>query len=268
LISILSPVFKDIIVNDANARRGANTTVYMKAAVEYGGVARLHEILKEHFSAKWYFVDSASKVCKSNLTTVPPAGAEEVTAVISLKDNEKETKILGISKAILNCEWSGPDEVQDVLHVMYAEYFPSIDFAAVTRQFRTCSLDFCGLDFVYDNEYLILLIKEFDFIFVTEQDSWANTAEKLTSVSMALKPYTRTKSPLLIFHTPCNVRIAGRGNYAEVPNEYFQSKGVGRIVGNGDIFGYLLMQRLSPCMSFEAIISTIKQVQKEFLRYA
>ena len=265
MISILSPVFKDIVIEEKSRAVSKNTVIYFDSKVEYGGVIKLQKNFRRKLDVAWYYVTSSGRIMLAENLKIAPKNSSEVTAIIYLNKDSKKTHI--INMPALSQNWSGPKSSSHLLHVMYAEYFNEFNFLKLRNKYKVITVDFCGLDHIFTPQKLTRFASAFDYIFCSEHDEWANTVKKLKKIS--LDAYSTSKRQVtFIYHTPKYVRVCAQGEVTEIRNEYFRSAGVGKVVGNGDLFAFLLLGKIREDLTFNELVNYVKTVQRDFLNYA
>lgn len=265
MISILSPVFRDIVIDEIPRKVSKNATIYSSSKTEYGGVIQLQKNFRARVDISWFYVASGSQIALAENFTNPPKNASEITAIIYLKGHQKKTHILNMPSTLK--KWDGPKQAGELLHVMYAEYFEKLNFLKLRKKFNLLTVDFCGLDHIFTKQNLIQFVSAFDYIFCSEHDEWANSVEKLKNISIRANALGSRK-PVFIYHTPRYVRVCSDGEITLIKNDHHRPGGVGKVVGNGDLFAYLLLKKIKGIPTFNELKNIVKIVQKDFLNYA
>lgn len=265
MINVLSPVFKDIVIDRSSQKVSKNTTIFTDFSIDYGGVNKLQKNFKKRLDLSWFYVTLKGLIDLADDCFSIPKNASVVTAIIYLKGDLKETHI--INMPLLSNNWNGPKLPGELLHVMYAEYFQNLEFSKLRKKFDILSADFCGLDNIFTSQSIIRFLSNFDYIFCSEHDGWANSIQKLKEISIKTN-LLGARKPIFIFHTPRYVKVCNDGKVTTIKNFYFKPNGIGKVVGNGDLFAYLILRKIKSNLTFDELLKNIKTVQRDFLKYA
>lgn len=265
MISILSPVFKDIVIDERSRFVSKNAIIFPHSKTEYGGVNKLQRNFRGQLGVSWFYIALDGKIALTENCKHVPDDASEITAIIYLKNCQKKTHILNLPPQIRN--WSGPMQASKLLHVMYAEYFDSLSFTEIRKKFEILTTDFCSLDHVFTKKKLVEFVSIFDYVFCSEHDMWANSLKKLRDISQDAYEL-RGRRTVFIFHTPKYVRLCIAGKALLIKNRYFRASGLEKVVGNGDLFAFLLLKRIIKNSNLKNLVDCVETVQKDFLNYA